>query len=152
MIRVEAIVDGGMIGGNPGKGGWGGRFRVYNDEHSYNKTLIDEKFFGFSFGTEVVTNNVAEWRAILGAMQIFHEYYSDVESWTIISDSKLAVMQAKGKWQCKDEHLKQLYFMYQQLWISLTALGNIPFTIEHRRREHTMVAHDHIAKILGRSK
>jgi len=152
MKRVEAIVDGGMIGGNPGKGGWGGRFRVYNDEHSCDETLVDEKYFGFSFGTEVVTNNVAEWRAILGAMQIFHEHYFDATSWLIVSDSKLAVMQANGKWRCKNEHMERLHYMYLFLHKSLTANGLIPFTIEHRRRKFTECAHDHIAKILGRSK
>lgn len=152
MKRVEAIVDGGMIGGNPGKGGWGGRFRIYRDEHSCDETLVDEKFFGFSFGEEVVTNNVAEWRAILGAMQIFIEHYFDATSWTIVSDSKLAVMQANEKWECKNDHMGRLFYMFTYLRTCLTASGHIPLKIEHRRREHTEVAHDHIAKILGRSK
>jgi len=151
MKRVEAIVDGGMIGGNPGKGGWGGRFRVYNDPHSCDETLVDEKYFGFSFGTEVVTNNVAEWRAIIGAMQIFIEYYFDADEWMIVSDSKLAVMQANGEWQCKNEHMRRLRDIFNRLYSYLT-YHVIPFKIEHRRRKFTECAHDHIAEILGRKK
>ena len=145
-MRVEAIVDGGMIGGNPGKGGWGGRFQMIDADDN----VIEEKFFGFSFGEEIVTNNVAEWRAVIGAMQIFFEYYFDAASWTIISDSKLVVMQAIDRWSCKDKHMEQLQYMFVHLRKALTALGHIPFALIHKRREHTMVAHDHIAKILGR--
>jgi len=148
--RVEAIVDGGMIGGNPGKGGWGGRFRAYD----FDDNVIDEKFFGFSFGEEIVTNNVAEWRAIIGAVQIFIEHYYVCNEFNIISDSKVAVMQAKEIWECKSIHLSRLQFIYLSL---VSALHNRHIiggdvTVKHMRREHTEVAHDHIAKILGRSK
>ena len=142
--RVEAIVDGGMIGGNPGKGGWGGRFRVYIGD-----TMVDEKFFGFSFGNEIVTNNVAEWRAVIGAVQIFAEHYYDYDyDYHIISDSKIVVQQAKGKWKCGDVHLGRLREIYNKLCGALPAVACLQ--IEHRRRAHTTCAHDHIAEILGR--
>jgi ribonuclease HI len=144
MKRVEIVVDGGMIGSNPGKGGWGGRFRVYIDD-----TLADERFFGEAFGTEIVTNNVAEWRAINGAMMRCIEYYWDADMITIVSDSKLAVQQANNRWQCKDDHLYQLKQIYCRL---RTQLCNTKLEIKHKRRKHTECAHDHIAQILGRSK
>ena len=145
--RVEAIVDGGMIGGNPGKGGWGGRFRIYDE----NENVIDEKFFGFSFGKEIVTNNVAEWRAIIGAMQIFAEYYYRFTEFEIISDSKIAVKQATGYWECKDSHLARLKFIFDQIDNGMrNRFLGAEITITHKRREHTTCAHDHIAEILGR--
>ena len=148
MKRVEAIVDGGMIGGNPGKGGWGGRFRIYDEAEN----VLDEKFFGFSFGEEVVTNNVAEWRAVIGAIQIFAEHYHDYDhEYYIISDSKLVVQQAKGSWACKDDHLHRLREIYRKLCSALPLAGS-RVHIRHKRREHTECAHDHIAKILGRKK
>lgn len=145
MIKVEAIVDGGMIGGNPGKGGWGGRFRVYVDNF-----VTDEKFFGGSFGEEIVTNNVCEWRAVIGALQTFIEHYRKpgLHTFEIISDSKLIVMQAKGLWSCKDDHLRSL----QRIFNALSPHTGAVIYIKHKRREHTAVAHDHIAKILGRTK
>ena len=153
MKRVEAIVDGGMIGSNPGKGGWGGRFRVYNDPHSCDETMVTEKYFGFSFGEEVVTNNVAEWRAIIGAMQMFAEHFYNFTEYEIVSDSKVAVMQANGTWECKDPHLARLKFVFDQLAYGMrNRFGGTKITIRHARRAHTEVAHDHIAKILGRSK
>lgn len=139
--KVVAIVDGGMIGSNPGKGGWGGCFRLYIGD-----TLVDERFYGESFGDEEVTNNICEWRAINGAMMRFIEKYWDAQEFRIISDSKLVVMQSRGKWQCKDDHLAQLKKIFNCLHSRLD--GHL--TIEHKRREHTTVAHDHIAKILGR--
>lgn len=148
MKKVEAIVDGGMIGGNPGKGGWGGRFRIYN-----NGQVIDEKYYGGTFGEEVVTNNIAEWRAVIGAIQIFIEHYSQYDIFRIISDSKLVVMQATGQWQCKDAHLARLQWIFNGLNHTLqVATGQGILYIVHKRREYTTVAHDHIAKILGRSK
>ena len=147
MKTVEAIVDGGMIGSNPGKGGWGGRFRIYD-----GGVVIDEKFFGFTFGEEIVTNNVAEWRAEIGAVQIFAEYYYDHHyQYYIISDAKLVVKQARDIWACKDPHLKRLRAIYGNLCNALP-LCSSRVNIQHRRRKHTMVAHDYIAKILGRKK
>lgn len=148
MIKVEAIVDGGMIGGNPGKGGWGGRFQIIDtDDH-----VVDEKFFGGSFGEEIVTNNVAEWRAVIGAAQIFAEHYYDYDyEYYIVSDSKLIVQQATGGWACKDEHLSRLRNIYRKV-CSVLPLGGSRIHIRHKHREHTVVAHDYIAKILGRTK
>ena len=147
MRRVEAIVDGGMIGGNPGKGSWGGRFRVYDEAEN----IVDERFFGFSFGEEIVTNNVAEWRAIIGAMQMFAEHFYNFTEFEIISDSKVAVRQATGHWQCQDPHLARLKFVFDQIDYGMrNRFAGAKITITHKRREYTMVAHDHIAKILGR--
>lgn len=144
MIKVEAIVDGGMIGGNPGKGGWGGCFRTYEDDN-----LIDEKFFGGSFGEEIVTNNVCEWRALVGAMQIFVEHYWFANTYQIVSDSKLVVQQSKYIWNCKNSHLHRLRLVFKSLAF---ILPNCNVKVIHKRREHTVVAHDYIAKILGRTK
>jgi ribonuclease HI len=52
------------------------------------------------------TNNVGEYSGLLLAIRTAREL--GVEVLRIHSDSKLVVEQVNGRWQCKDDHLRQL--------------------------------------------
>lgn len=52
------------------------------------------------------TNNIAEYSALLKALQIIHD--EKIKNVKIYSDSNLMVNQVNGNWQCKDANLKPL--------------------------------------------
>jgi len=80
-------------------GGW-------NGEHSrwaivdQNKKLI---MYAKIYGHDSVTNNVAEYSAVLNAIMIAKNGDE------IISDSQLVIYQLIGKYKCKAEHLQPLH-------------------------------------------
>src|SRR5206468_5771998 len=98
-VNVDAIVayiDGGARG-NPGPAGYGVRI-----EHP-DGSLVEE--FAESIG--VATNNVAEYRGLLAALDYAasHRY----TSLTIRSDSLLLVKQMLGEYRVKHPGLQPLY-------------------------------------------
>jgi ribonuclease HI len=73
------------------------------------------------------TNNVAEYRALLLAIELAKELEADQVE--IVGDSKLIVEQVKGNWKVKQEHLRPLRAE------ALKALDGLPkWTIRHVRR------------------
>lgn len=54
------------------------------------------------------TNNVAEYRALLGALRYLPAIRKSGEPVEILSDSKLVVEQVNGRWECGAEHLVSL--------------------------------------------
>ena len=94
--RVVAYIDGGARG-NPGPAGYGVRIE-YPDG-----TLVDE--FCGSIG--VATNNVAEYRGLLAALEYAaaHGY----PAMTVRSDSLLLVKQMLGEYRVKHPGLQPLH-------------------------------------------
>ena len=115
---VTAYIDGGARG-NPGPAGYG--VHVV-DAHGGVIAELHE-------GIGIATNNVAEYRGLLAALEwaLAHGH----TSLHIKSDSLLLVQQIKGIYRVKHEGLQPLHARARQL---MSRLGNV--TIEHIRREH----------------
>lgn len=115
---ITAYIDGGARG-NPGPAGYG--VHVVDDQG----TLLAEIYEGIGNAT----NNVAEYRGLLAALE-----WSVAHGHTrvhIKSDSLLLVQQINGVYRIKHEGLIPLYRQARQL---MAKVGNV--TLEHVRREH----------------
>jgi ribonuclease HI len=93
--HIVAYIDGGARG-NPGPAGYGVRIEWPDG------TLVDE----FSGSIGVATNNVAEYRGLLAALEyaLAHGYTSI----TVRSDSQLLVKQMLGEYRVKHPGLQPL--------------------------------------------
>jgi ribonuclease HI len=114
---IVAYIDGGARG-NPGPAGFG--VRVEEEDG----TLIEE----FSESIGVATNNVAESRGLLAALEwaIAH----DAKSVHVRSDSLLLVQQMLGNFRVKNAGLQPLHARAREL---ARRIGSV--TYEHVRRE-----------------
>jgi ribonuclease HI len=115
---ITAFIDGSCFG-NPGEAGYG---FVIQDEDG----RIIEKH-GRYIGR--ATNNVAEYRALLGCLEWAREHH--VRSLTVFSDSLLLVQQVMGRYRVKEPRLKTLH---NEVMESLKTLGG-SFRISHLDRE-----------------
>ncbi len=114
---IVAYIDGGARG-NPGPAGFGVRLE------SAEGTLIEE----FSESIGVATNNVAEYRGLLAALEWGRAHGSaDVH---VRSDSLLLVQQMLGNFKVKNAGLQPLHARARQL---ARDIGRVTF--EHVRRE-----------------
>ena len=114
--HVVAYIDGGARG-NPGPAGYGVRIEQPDG------TLIDQ--FCSSIG--VATNNVAEYRGLLAALE-----YAAAHSFsavTVRSDSLLLVKQMLGEYRVKHPGLQPLYRAAKEL---ASRIGRVTF--EHVER------------------
>lgn len=114
---IYAYFDGGARG-NPGPAGYG----VYIVDDQGN--VLSEQHG--SLGT--ATNNVAEYRGLIAALQWAVEH--DLKSLTVRGDSQLIVEQMRGNYKVKHEGLKPLYLQARML---VMQIGDVRF--EHVRRE-----------------
>jgi ribonuclease HI len=113
---IVAYIDGGARG-NPGPAGY--RVRIEEPDG----TLIEE--FGDSIG--VATNNVAEYRGLLAALDWAKRHgHHDLR---VRSDSLLLVQQMRGHFKVKNEGLRPLHAKAQLL---AHQIGNVVF--EHVSR------------------
>jgi probable phosphoglycerate mutase len=115
--RVVAYIDGGARG-NPGPAGYGVRIEKPDGE------LIEE--FAESIG--VATNNVAEYRALIAALEWARRH--EVQRLHVRSDSQLLVQQMLGNYRVKHAGLQPLAARARVL---VHELGGVTF--EHVRRE-----------------
>ena len=114
---IVAYIDGGARG-NPGPAGFGVRI-----EHQ-DGSLVEE--FGESIG--VATNNVAEYRGLLAALE--RVKVQGYRSARIRSDSLLLVQQMLGNYKVKNAGLMPLHAKARLL---AHEIGRVTF--EHVRRE-----------------
>lgn len=113
---IVAYIDGGARG-NPGPAGYGVRIETPEG------TLIEE--LHASLG--IATNNVAEYRALLAALEYaLATGHRDVQ---VRSDSELLVKQMRGEYRVKHPGLQPLH---QEARALLARLGRVSF--EHVRR------------------
>jgi probable phosphoglycerate mutase len=112
-----AYIDGGSRG-NPGPAGYGVRFESDSGE------LITE--MQASIG--IATNNVAEYRALIAALQ--HAIDHGYGELRVRSDSELLVRQMTGRYKVKHPGLQPLHLQATRL---ARAVGRVSF--EHVRRE-----------------
>ena len=114
---MVAYIDGGARG-NPGPAGFGVRIEQPDG------TLVEE----FHESVGVATNNVAEYRGLIAALQWALEHgHSRIH---IKSDSLLIVQQMLGNYRVKHEGLLPLYRQARHL---VAKIGTVTF--EHVRRE-----------------
>lgn len=115
--EVKIFIDGGARG-NPGPSGYG--VRVVTPE---GETL--GSYFGY---LGVQTNNVAEYHALLAALE--HARHSGWQRLWIGSDSELLVKQFRGEYRVKNEGLRRLHDRCREL-----ARGFEGISIEHLPRK-----------------
>jgi ribonuclease HI len=114
---ITAYIDGGARG-NPGPAGYG--VHVIDDQGNILAEIYE--------GIGCATNNVAEYRGLLAALE-----WSIAHGHTrvhIKSDSLLLVQQINGVYRIKHEGLIPLYRQARHL---MAKVGNV--TVEHVRRE-----------------
>jgi probable phosphoglycerate mutase len=125
---IVAYIDGGARG-NPGPAGYGVRIEQEDG------TLVEE--FGDAIG--VATNNVAEYRGLLAALEWARAHgHRNV---TVRSDSLLLVQQMAGRFKVKNAGLQPLH---AKATLLAHAIGSVTF--EHVRRESNTRA-DHLANV-----
>ena len=119
---ITAHVDGGARG-NPGPAGYGA---VISDEQGQ---VLAELYDGIG----IATNNVAEYRGLLAALQWALDHgHSRLH---VKADSQLIVEQMRGNYRVKHEGLIPLY---QRARVLVNRIGHVTF--EHVRREHNKEA------------
>ncbi|MCS6966724.1 MAG: ribonuclease HI family protein [Candidatus Kapabacteria bacterium] len=91
------------------------------------------------------TNNIAEYRALLRAIEFLRRWDKPIEHVTICSDSQLIVRQLRGQYRVQARPLVPLWEAVQK---ELRALG-VPARIEHIPRESNREA-DRLARLGSR--
>jgi len=120
LVRGDELVaytDGGARG-NPGPAGYGVRLERLDG------TLVEE--FGESIG--VATNNVAEYRGLIAALEWAKSH--GARSLRVRSDSLLLVQQMLGNYKVKNAGLQPLHAEARRI---AREIGRVTF--EHVRRE-----------------
>lgn len=97
-MSYKIYTDGGSRP-NPGPCGWG--VVIYEN---------DFLLFEGSYGGGVGTNNIAEWNALLTAVQKMAEL--GLQKATIYTDSNLVLKQAKGEYKIKNRSLQNIFQKY----------------------------------------
>ncbi|MBT4634390.1 ribonuclease HI family protein, partial [bacterium] len=91
--NLKVFIDG-ACQPNPGSGGVG-IYMTYND--------IEEKISSPLEG--IVTNNIAEYEALIFSLETIIKKNESFERIDIFSDSQLICMQFNKKWKCKEQNL-----------------------------------------------
>lgn len=121
--RVIIEADGGSRG-NPGPAGSGA---VLIDHDSGSILAEIALFIG------IATNNVAEYRAVLAAVELANEIVPEAEL-LVRMDSKLVVEQMSGRWKIKNEGMQELSVQMA------TAIGSRKISFEWIPREQNTKA------------
>ena len=127
-LPIIAYIDGGSRG-NPGPAGYGVSIETSTG------TIIHE----FTGAIGVATNNTAEYRGLIAALEYLVEHQH--RNVVIRSDSQLLTRQMTGRYQVKHPQLRKLYIRAKELE---ALLGNIDY--EHIPREQNKRA-DKLANV-----
>lgn len=119
------IYTDGASRGNPGPASYG-----FSIQDNQGKILYKEgKYIG------IATNNVAEYSAVLNAMEYVTKKFKKSIEVFFFMDSKLVVEQLSGRYKIKSPHLKLIIRKIQIL-----ALGIGGITCSHVPREQNTIA------------
>ena len=131
MTNLEVYCDGGSRG-NPGPAAVGIVIKKDNQiNRESGKQIEISKYIGKA------TNNQAEYRAVIEALQYINETYGDNDiEVNFLLDSKLVVEQLNQRYKLKNEGLKPLFFEIHNLIKKLSK--KISFT--HIPREKNVEA------------
>ena len=116
-MKLIAYTDGASRG-NPGQAGIG--VAIYNEKNEKLKSI--SQYIGEA------TNNVAEYKALISALQASQEL--GAEEIEVFTDSELMVKQIKGEYRVKNEGLKPLFNEAKELIKTFTTVK-----VTHVRRE-----------------
>ena len=97
MRLVAKIFIDGACQPNPGSGGVGIHIILNESEEKHSKPL-----------NNIVTNNIAEYEALILSLKLVLDNNIEVGEIQIFSDSKLVCMQFNNQWNCKDKKLLPL--------------------------------------------
>jgi len=134
---LVAHTDGGARG-NPGPAGYG----VVIHDAKGNKVAALSKYLGHQ------TNNVAEYQALIGALEYAVEH--GPKALKVVSDSELLVRQIKGIYKVKEPTLRDLHARASQL-ISKLEWFNIEHVLRGHNREADELANQAMDKGSGRA-
>jgi len=135
-IDLNVYTDGGSRG-NPGEGAIG----VYIEDDKKNRLA------GFGKRIGVVTNNVAEYRAVLEALSWIYENKKNIIGVTKILfflDSRLVCFQLAGVFKIKNENLRSYFYSIKEK----EKLIGIPIRYNNIPRELNKKADDFVNKAL----
>lgn len=121
--KLVNVYTDGASRGNPGAASIGIHIL---DEHG--ETVLEH---GEVLGIE--TNNVAEYTAVLRALEICHEH--KVETLNLFSDSELLIKQLNGEYKVKSPNLIDLYFACMSQTKNFKKIS-----FSHVRREKNKIA------------
>ena len=138
--KYAVIYCDGASSGNPGKAGIGAVINVHE------KTSGKSTLYKISEYIGITTNNIAEYRALIRALEFVKE--SGVEDVRIFLDSELIYKQIKGQYRVRD---KKLIPLWEKVMKILKGLDN--YSITHIKRDKNKEA-DKLARmaISGKSK
>jgi ribonuclease HI len=134
--HLIAHTDGGARG-NPGPSGYG----VVIQDSKGNKVAGLSKYLGLQ------TNNVAEYQALIGALEYAVEHHHPALK--VVSDSELMVRQIKGIYKVKEPTLRDLHARASQL-IAKLAWFQIEHVLRGHNREADQLANEAMDKGSGR--
>jgi ribonuclease HI len=136
--KVIIFSDGGARN-NPGPGAGGSV--VFFEESQ--KMLAEGNYYG------KLTNNQAEYRALLDALNIVLQYYKNEDAGDIeveiYLDSELMVKQLKGEYKVRNEGLAEYYLKLQKI---LSKFGAI--SVNHVMRANNKLADSLVNAVLDR--
>jgi ribonuclease HI len=122
---ILTIFTDGASRGNPGPASYG--FAITSED---GKVLYEEgKYIG------IATNNVAEYSAVLTALQHVTENITSVSAVNFFADSRLVVEQLSGRFKIKNENLRKLIIEIKALE---QKIGRVTYT--HVYREKNKIA------------
>lgn len=104
MTSIIIYTDGGARP-NPGHGGAG--FVVYSNDTELHRA-------GVYLGSQE-TNNTAEYKAVLLALNYVRLHHKKYDKVLIFTDSNLLVQQFAGRWKCKHAGLRPLLLQLSDL-------------------------------------
>ncbi|MBI4136701.1 ribonuclease HI family protein [Candidatus Roizmanbacteria bacterium] len=135
-MKLIIHTDGGSRG-NPGAGAVGVVIAQLAD--GKEQTVIE---FGKKIG--IVTNNEAEYRAVIEALKEVVPMKNRISSILFVMDSKLVCEQLRGNWKIKQDHLKELFEQAKSLEINV----GVPIAYSHVLRDKNKRADELLNKAL----
>ncbi len=130
-MSIITVTFDGLCQPNPGGVATWGVAAWYDD-------AMQRKAHGFIGEGAGSTNNVAEWRAALAAMQTALSLCRNHEDIRIGGDSQLVINQLRGEWQVHAAPLRRYWERAQELLYHLRTGGAVEFT--HIRRDKNELA------------
>lgn len=130
MVTLKVQTDGAYRGKDGGVGSYG--YVVKKG----SKTIRED--YGILL-EERVTNNYAEYMALIKALKWIKDSDLDFEGLNIKMDSQLVVKQINGEWTVNSDNLKDLYREAKELLKSIRK-GSKKIEIEHVYRENNVRA------------
>jgi len=126
--------DGGARG-NPGPAGIGVICRSSDGNRSATESSSQvERVFQLSHHIGVATNNVAEYTAVIKALEYLRDKKISAQKIQFILDSELVVKQLKGQYKIKQPHLQKLAIKIKTLLADHDNLSTI-IQFSHVKRE-----------------